>query len=459
MSLTANRLAPRDRVQLFLGRHWTILVLLAIAFAYLWTVVLVHGRTMSPIDEWAYLDYISKAWSQGIVREGETYGEWARTIMSCYGQVMYGTLGTACAAAPGPPADYPYIGLTSGANYPPLQFWIIRGLGDTIAAMLGIDPLYGWRLVGSFWFAGALVVIYLILRRFRASNAVILAVGMIIIASPLTFWSYGWVSTDGPLLLFGALLLWFALRYAAGESSGWWMVGVAALSGLFKVTGALAAGLVLLYLVFVLIFESRRTRWVGLSTRRPDLPTRRSLGLVGFPLLASVVAVAIPIAWMRFIASIPASDLRVDQGISTQLDVTNLVPQLWNFLGYTLTTGVQWDSVIPQYLYAPLGWAVVAGVLGSAFLLRRSSPNRALVVGVVLAAFLAAPVMSIAFQLLTGSYFYMPSRYGIGLVPAFLLLVAFVLRNRIVAWIVTAYCAPLLVLGVALAWTFGQNYG
>ncbi|HWL00860.1 MAG TPA: hypothetical protein VNQ52_00650 [Microbacteriaceae bacterium] len=448
-----------QRARMFLARHWPIVVLVAVAVVYLSTVVLVHGRTMSPIDEWAYLDYISKLYSQGFVREGETYGEWARTLMSCSGQVMYGTLGTACEFAPGPPADYPYFGLTSGSAYPPVQFWIVRVVGDGIALLLGVDPLFGWRLVGVLWFCAALVVIYVILRRFPVSNAAILAIGMVLIASPLAFWSYGWVSTDGPILFFGAMLLWLAIRYLAGEISGWWTVGVAAVGALFKVTVALPVGLVLLVLVTAFILEARRTTWTGIGTRRPDQPHRRSLGLIGFPVLAGVLAVVVPVVWMRFIASIPASADRVDQGISTQLELGNLIPQLWNFLGYTLTTGLQWDSVIPQYLYAPLGWAVVAGVLGAAFLLRRSSPHRALVIGVVLAAFLAAPVMSIAFQLLTGSYFYMPSRYGIGLLPAFLLLVAFVLRNRFVSWLITTYCVGLLGLGIALAWTFGQNYG
>lgn len=459
--MTANEavVSALLRVRGSIARHWPIVVLLAIALGYLWTVVLVHGHTMSPIDEWAYLDYISKVTSQGIVREGETYGEWAREIMSCYGQVMYGTLGTPCGLAPGPAAEYPYFGLTSGSQYPPVQFWIIRVVGDGLAGLLGVEPVFGWRLVGSFWFVAALVVLYRILRRFAVPSAVILAIGLVLIASPVTLWSYGWVSTDGPILLIGALLLWFAIRYAAGETSGWWIVGVAAAGGLFKVTAALPAGLVVLYLGTVFVIEARKASWTGLWTRRPGVPSRRILGLLGFPVLAIALAVAVPVAWMRFIASIPASDLRVEQGISTQLDLTNFLPQFWNFLGYTITTGVQWDSVIPQYLYAPLGWAVVAGVLGMAFQLRRSSPHRALVIGVVIAVFAAAPVMSLAFQLLTNSYFYMPSRYGIGLLPAMLLLAALLLRNRVMAWLVSAYCVGLLGLGVALAWTFGQNYG
>lgn len=453
MSAPVVRTAP---ARAFLRAHWSLLALLVLSLAYIWSIVVLHGPGLSPIDEWGYIDYLMKVLGQGFVHEGEFIGESARQLLACNGLVAHGAVTIPCASAPGDPADFPYGGLAYTAPYLPVNFAITRVVGDGLAGIFGVDSLVGWRMVGWFWLAGALTFIHLIGRRLGLPTPVLFAIGLALVASPIAFWSFGYVSTDGPMLFFGALLLWLAMRFAAGEISGWWLVLAGAAGGAFKVTAALAGGLVLLHLLAVLLRERRRTLWRGLGTRRPEAPFRRSLGLIGFPLLALVASLVVSLGWMRLMPLLAVSDLRVDHGISIQLTIGELLPQVWNFLGLTIQSGIVWEP-IPTYLYLPLSWLVVGGVVAAFAVLRRRSPHAALTTATLIAALIASPAMAIAFQLATSTYYEMPARYGIGLLPALLVVAGLAFRNRFMPWIVAGYSLALMVFGLTLAYQFGLN--
>jgi hypothetical protein len=77
--------------------------------------------------------------------------------------------------------------------------------------------------------------------------------------------------------------------------------------------------------------------------------------------------------------------------------------------------------------------------------------SSSVVIAVVIAAVTFAPLLAITLQVITGSYFQLPSRYGAPLIAAFLLLAGMILRGRVGSWVVGGYAVALLVIGVWLS--------
>lgn len=426
-----------EPVRVVVIRHWPILVLLAIAMPYLWTVTLLHTQAMSATDEWPYIDYISKIYSQGFVHEGETYGQHALWLMSCHGIIPNGRFGVPCGAPLTDPSVFPYLGLNYAASYTPVQFAVTRVVGDGIGLLPGVSQLAGWRLVGSLWFAAGLIVTYAIARRFRIAPAAFIVAGLVMTASPSTWWAFTFISTDGPMFFFGALVLLVTIRFSRGEASGWWIVLVAGVGATFKVTNVLALGVAFLYLGIRFILrarDGRRPPWSHLWT----------------PVVAIVLALAVQFIWLRLVPLFAVSDLRADHGIAAPLQLRDLLPQFMNFIQYTLGTGMD-ELPIRTDLYLPLQAFSIAAIIGALLLYRQASRDRALTLAVAIAFVVAAPFMAITFQLSTGAYFALPSRYGIVLLPGLLLLGMQILRNRAAIWAIGLYAGMLLIFGVSVA--------
>ncbi|HWL00861.1 MAG TPA: hypothetical protein VNQ52_00655 [Microbacteriaceae bacterium] len=432
------------RVERFAIGHWSIITVILVAVAYMATVTLLHDQTMSERDEWGFLDYIAKVYSQGIVHEGETYGQAALQQMACHGIIPHGVLGAACASGQLDPALFPYQGVNSAAAYPPFQFWFTRVAGDAIALLPGVSPLAGYRLVGILWLSGGLIVLYRLARALRLGHGPFLAVALAFVASPLAYWSFSYVSTDAASWFFGALILLLGVRLTQGRGRAWPLIVIAVIATLVKVTAILALGLVLVYLVVRYIIRRRSGRPAAAA-------------LIWGPAIALAAALAAQIAWMRLQPLLRVSDTGVDQGISYGLTPPALLQQFSNFLQHTMGTGID-VSVAQTYLYLPLGWIPIVGVVGSIFLLRRGSRDVALTIAVAIAAVLAAPVMAVVFQLVTGSYFSIPPRYGIVILPGMLLMAMQLIRNRTTVWIVSGYALVVMVYGISLSAELARLY-
>lgn len=447
-----------DRLKALLGalrRNWVAVALAVVSIAYAGTVTVLHTDALSPVDEWVYIDYLYKLPDQGIVHEGEIVGDETLSLLACEGTSPFGTIGPPCADQFDDTTEFPNEGLTSAAAYTPVYFAFARVFGDGIHSVTGVDQLTGWRLTSVLLLAGSMVVFTALLRQWKVRDHSTLALGLAFIASPFSFWTYTYVSTDAPSVLLGSLLLYRAVRYSRGESSGWWLVALSTLAVVVKVTNILAVLLVGLYLLFIFVREAPRARWQWahwrlLQTSRPEFPQRRLLALIGFPVLAIVLAGVAQFVWLRLVGMWAVSDLRADQGISVPLSGGELLAQSTSFLpGAIVYSPI--SGFVPGFTYLPLTWLCIAGVLGAFFVTRYRDPDSAVVWPVAVAAVLFAPMLAITLTLVTGSYFPLPSRYGAPLIGAFLLLAGLLLRNRVASWLLGAYSTALLAVGVWLS--------
>ena len=136
-------------------------------------------------------------------------------------------------------------------------------LADAFTA-LALSP--AWRMLWWLWLAGALVLLEALGRRYRLADLTIVALGAVLIASPMSFWAFGWASTDGPLIFFGALALWLGSRLADGSGSGWWLVFGALVAGAFGLPAALISVVVLLLLIGTAVVRGAGARLVGFGS-------------------------------------------------------------------------------------------------------------------------------------------------------------------------------------------------
>ncbi|MCI0158215.1 hypothetical protein KNO15_16055 [Leifsonia shinshuensis] len=441
-----------DRFTAWLRRFWVPVLLVVVALGYGGTVTAMHSKSLSPIDEWVYSDYLDKVPTELLVHQGETIGHEALDRMACNGVFPYGPMGAKCGSSYSDIAKFPFQGKTSADAYTPTYFGITWVVGGAIHLATGIDQLTSWRLTGPLWLAGTMVALFLLFRSFRVPPAVTVALGLAFIVSPFTWWTYTFVSTDAPTVLLATLLVLLGTKYARGRLSGWWLVGLSAFAVLMKVTNILAVCLLALYLVFVWLWELRKTRWTdGWRTQRPGVE-RRSLGLPLFAVLSVGAGIATQVAWLavhRALAIGPSAN----QGLGGPLSLKSLAVQLTNFLPGTLTSNV-WITggsgyALPifDWAVAPLSWICIAGVLGAFWSARVRGRTGPIIIATAIASVAFAPMLAVALTVTTGSYFALPPRYGAPLLPVFLLMPALLIRNRWATWLIIGYGAA---LGIAM---------
>lgn len=431
-----------------LRNNWatSLLVLLSLLVPAL--LVTIHSPKTSPVDEWVFIDYTSKVLSQGFVREGERVGEFTANLMACDGVFTGGIFGK-CGGGSANLDELPYGGINAAAAYTPLYF-----ASTAIFAMpltwAGVDPLIAWRMTGSIWLCGAMVFFIAALRRFGASEITIFSSGLLLISAPLIWWSNTFVSTDSPSTFFGIAMFYFALRGIRGEGNQWVLALVLAAGVLFKVTNLVAVGFIGTYALALffttLIGENRQ------SADRQKL--RKGASRTLFTVVGSgMSAIALIIVWQRFIRENAVPGPTLDQGISADLNFTELASQAFSFLPMAATV-TPFSGKGVDFLWAPLGLLLVAGVVGVILSSAHSQQERLLAGSTFVASLITAPLLGIAIVVATGSYFQMPPRYGAALVPLFLISLSFLLRERLSNFLAISVGIYGVAGGFALAFVF-----
>lgn len=437
----------------WLLRYWAAILLAVIALSYGVAVTLMHTKALSPIDEWIYSDYLDKVPTQVVVRQGEAIGATALDRIACDGVFPYGEMGAACRGNYSNIAAFPYSGRTSADAYTPAYFVVTWSIGGVLHLVTGLPQLTAWRLTGPLWFAATLVVLAALFRLYRVPSIVSMALGMAFIASPFSWWTYTFVSTDAPAAFFGALLLLLVSQHVQGRNRAGWIVAISALAVVFKVTNILAVGLVALYLVANWVWEQRST-WTGRTWTERRSSLRSSLRDPLVAIAAVLGAVIVEVGWL-LIRTLIAVDRKPSLLPTEPLGLQAIGEQLANFLPNSITSNVivaggNGNYALPVFGWAvaPLSWICIAGVLGAVWSsLARGRRYGPLILTTAIAAVFFAPALAIVLTVATHSYFPLPSRYGAALLPAFLLVTAIMMRRQIVGWLFLAYA---FVLGIGM---------
>lgn len=427
------------------GRHWlrilwvpVLLVIASLAMGF--TVTSSHGKALSPVDEWDYIDYLYKLPQEPVVPRGDIAGPETLSIISCDGFRIFGTMGAPCGTKPTDLSQYPQSAINTAAGYTPIFFWVTWAGAKAIQVVTHVDLVQAARYFGAFWLAGGVLMLWGLMRLFRVHPVAILAAGLALIASPYSWWTYTFVSTDAPSVLIGALTLFAAVKFARGQWSGWWLVAIAFVGTLVKVTHLLGAALAVLYLVIEFVIRRVREKRRGFEWRR-SIGRGSTDGLLVFGVLAGLAAAVAQFGW-RFVLNLNVVGPDPDQGVHRPLTSTALQAEFTNFLPNTIVANVSVGHIlglpVPGAIIAPLSWLTIAGVIGAFAIYRWRRPESSIVYAVGIGAVCLAPVLAIVLAL-TGGYLQLPSRYGGVLLPGMLLMLGLIAKNRIFVYGILGY--------------------
>ncbi|WP_454112959.1 hypothetical protein [Microbacterium maritypicum] len=169
----------------------------------------------------------------------------------------------------------------------------------------------------------------------------------------------------------------------------------------------------------------------------------------------------VQVVWMRVFPLFAVSDIVVDQGVSSTLSGTEIVRLMLSGVAGPIThnpfAGFS-GSPLPDQIMTPLSWLFIAGVIGAVMVFRWDLERGPVIWATAIASLTALPALGIVISVLSNSYFDLPARYGAGLIPAGLLVLGFMLRNRAAIMIAIAYAGILMAFGISLAVHVGAAY-
>lgn len=427
---SGGRRAQRGRLARLLGAPAVAPIVLVIAALLVGIVHVPQHKTLSPIDEYTYIDYLSKVPTQGFVHRGEETGTYARTQLGCRGlRLLAPTPDDRCSASVA--ADdgrFPFDGRTSADIYSPAYFMVTWTLAQPLT-WLGVGLTDAGRAVGALWLAAAAVLLYLALRRLKVAALPAFGTGLLIIGSLPAYWSNTYISTDATALPAGALMLFLAVRLdLRGRGAVWFALGSAFVT-LLKVqnlAAVAAAAIFLLLRAGIAAYRARSSRWgwIGRGLRDP----RALSAIIG--VVAGIVAQLLWLGLRGATAVGPSPDM----GAVPRLGITQLISQAGLFLGGAAAGVGDTGTVLRApglVIQLATTWLAIAGTIGLLIVSRWGRRRAALALGVFLAVILSAPLLTIATYVTLGTYPYpLPSRYGISLLPLTLGCAALLLPRR-----------------------------
>ncbi len=417
------------------GRRATAVVVLA-SLALAACVVLLHMRaysTLSPIDEFQHLDYLDSASRLDPVQPNETVGELAMREEACRGVDSPGFVTPPCRDPELRPEQFQELGINSAATHPPTYYAVTGWAARVVDELPGVSSfLAAGRATGVLWLAAGLALTYRLGRRLGASRSAAAGTLLLLAGTPIVIHSTAVVTNDAPALAIGALVVLTALSVLERRISPAWLVGAAALATSVKVTNLLVVGV-----VFLMLILARR------SGADPDAsrPKRsRGAGSHAAPRwgVAAIVVVAgliPPLVW-NGIAGAMAIPATAVPPMVTQFQVPSIgIGEIFGNV-FSVVSPVQ-NAYLPALLQKP-GIALLVAVLNLLILTalaaaawfpmdgRVSQVGLATLVGMLV----AGPVFVLLVYVSSHSYFAIPARYGLSLLPAAVAVLACVASIR-----------------------------
>lgn len=382
---------------------------------------------LSPFDEYVYIDYLAKVPTQLAVPHGDPTGEYARSQLDCRGVVVLQPESPACDTGRTQPATaYPLTGKTSADIYTPIYFAVTWAAAQPLV-WTGVDLTDAGRIVGGLWLGLGVVLMFLLMTRLRVPPLLAWGLSVLVIASPAVHWANGYVSTDAPTLAVGAGLGLLAALVYTRKASMLWLVVASVVGVLIKFQNIIAVCLVVIVFVVLAVRDTLERRPGGWRQGLRMLVTDRLV--IGAAVALGSVLVA-QVVWMLARTAMTVGTTP-RQGVDTPVSLTNLLRESYNFL---TKTAIAWDGAPPAPVEMFIGTVLVvlgiAGVVGMIFFGKPRSTRSLVALSVLVAATLSAPVLGLVLAVVVGEYVPLPPRYGMSLLPFFILCAGWLLAQR-----------------------------
>lgn len=414
------------------GQYWVLALLTLV------TMLSYRGRwlpQMSPIDEATYLDVIFKFPNDLVAQGGEYYGPEIREKFACDGNHVFGKAGPACGSDYSDPNAFPQSGKTTADAYFPLFFWI-AGIVSRFLSLFGIDLTIGARLSMLIFGVATMLILYKAMRMLSVPIGVAYSVLTLAMMTPVFWWTFGYLSTDAPVILFGSLVFLITIGFLQGTISLWWLAPVAAAGMLFKVTTFLGIGLaVLIVMLYQAVQKVPSSVIPGMESSR-QIPTKQWIIPSGVALLVGIITL---VSWeiiRRLIAVADSPSQGLTMGRTSKSEVIyEAQAVLRNLLdaGHGESTATPFSFLLTSFL----SFLLVAGVVGA--MLRRPTSRLEFsltwATGIAAVTFLPILYVTLKYAVLP---FSLPPRYALAILPAMLGSVALSIRWVGARWLIGA---------------------
>lgn len=403
---------------------------------------------LSPLDEYVYIDYVSKVPQQLVVRPGEEVGSYARQELGCRGLRVL-------APSPDERCDirkveddgaFPLGGKTTADGYSPLYFaatWLVA----QPLLFFGVPTLTdAARLAGSVWLALAMVVFFLALVRLKVPHVLAAGAGLLVIASPATYWSNSYVSTDATALLAGAVALYgIALHRDRPRLALLGLLVATPIFVLLKLQNVLPFAAVAVFMLATAVGSAIRNESAGLGRFRAMVSDSRLWFAIAIP----AVAAAAQIGWMLLRSHLVLED-GPDQGIASPLTGAELARVIFVFLNGAGTTLMHELGARGIFIGNIVQWFALGGVMAVFLLFPWRTAGWRVALAAIACSALGAIALAFGVVVVGGHYFSLPERYGLSLLPVFLALAALAAaRNRAWHWLFSLFFLVLYLLSLS----------
>ena len=416
----------------------SVFLVLASLAMVLWQVP--QHTMVSPIDEYVYIDYLAKVPTQFVVHRGEETGDYARQYLSCNGVRTLGYYPESFCGGfkESDEARMPNGGKTTAEIYTPLYFGATWLMAQPLR-LFGIDDITeAGRYTGVVWLAAAAVLLYLTLRRLRVHIVVAGSMGLLMVGSLSAYWSNTYISTDATALFAGALMAFCLTMFARGSRWVPWIFVISAtLLTLAKMQNLMAVAAAAVVLILWALADAFRRGSEKSGRWRTVFRDRRVIAAFS----AVILSIGAQGVWAVIRKNMVAYG-SVDQGVAAPLSKKALVEEVFRFL-----PGVANGAISPemvgfgaQIAAALMSWVIVAGVIGLIAASRRGTRSESLALATFFVALVSGPLLALATVAMAGFYFRMPARYGISLLPFFLVCAGLLFTRSI--W--TRWASPVI---------------
>lgn len=373
-----------------------------------------NHEQMSPLDEYVYIDYLSKVPEQGIVRQGEMTGEFARQYYSCIGVGIFGTIAPDnCSTGEyDKDSDYPFDGKTSAESYTPLYFAATWIAAQPFIWATGGDIVLGGRLAGSLWLAGAAIMLYLGMKRLKISPVARYGAALLLIASPAAWSANTFISTDAPSMFAGASLLYLGFRFLQTGKGSTLLVLGSVIAVALKLQNFMAVVAIALFLLIMFLARKRAPEAI------PSLQTTGSGRRIGWVTGLMIVSpLVFQVLWTLLVKALAVGE-PTNAGDPSTFGIDALIKEAFRFYGT-----LNFNALIPAE--ATIGWAltklstwiITAGIIAIIAIEPRFSTRYSLSLAALITILTAGPALALAIRLMQGYYFELPQRYAMSLLP------------------------------------------
>jgi len=251
---------------------------------------------LSPIDEGAHLDYVTRIERLSMPRMGQRLQPSTLRVTVCAGIVLAVKL-PPCDARTLTPQEFPGGGYQYEAQQPPTYYAATVPFRLFFFDVLGVRDPDATRLVGILWLVGGLLFLWTAGRLLRLAPGVIGAALLLIGAAPVVVYESAIVTNDAASILAAGMTLFFAAL--AWRKPGWWtaptLFVVAAVVTSFKTTDVLPVAAVAVTFG-IMAWKDRRPQMAPTQTlggfMRSWLPTGGALLIGGAAAAATWLVVS-----------------------------------------------------------------------------------------------------------------------------------------------------------------------